>query len=162
MRLDKKKEQEGNQIKGKFKPSSKSSNRKSKGKQKLKRTVIVDQDSSEDDEEVNDEECIFCGESYSNVKQFITIIIVKFIIRLLWFILIVIAIALSVYYILEIYYKYEENPFLVNLATRQSPIFTIPFPAVTICPVVKTEKESFNFTRAVNKIWNNETLTEEE
>ncbi|KAG5897080.1 hypothetical protein JTB14_036307 [Gonioctena quinquepunctata] len=50
MRLDKKKGQEG----------------KFKGKQKLKRTVIVDQDSSEDDEEVNDEECIFCGESYSN------------------------------------------------------------------------------------------------
>ncbi|KAG5875203.1 hypothetical protein JTB14_033896 [Gonioctena quinquepunctata] len=66
LRLDKKKGQEGNQIKGKFKPSSKSSDRKSKGKQKLKRTVIVDQDSSEDDEEVNDKECIFCDESYSN------------------------------------------------------------------------------------------------
>ncbi|KAG5898762.1 hypothetical protein JTB14_010972 [Gonioctena quinquepunctata] len=55
MRLDKKKGQEGNQIKGKFKPSSKSSNRKSKSKQKLKRTVIVDHYSSEDDEEVDDE-----------------------------------------------------------------------------------------------------------
>nr|XP_023028280.1 pickpocket protein 28-like [Leptinotarsa decemlineata] len=82
--------------------------------------------------------------------------------RILWFVIIAIAVGLSIYYILELYYKYEENPFIVNLATRESPIYTIPFPAVTICPVIKTQRFMFNFTKAVKKIWNNESLTEDE
>ncbi|KAG5865225.1 hypothetical protein JTB14_020373 [Gonioctena quinquepunctata] len=63
---------------------------------------------------------------------------------------------------MEIYYKYEENPFIVNLATRESPIYTIPFPAVTVCPVAKTERNFFNFTEAVHKLWDNESLTQQE
>ncbi|KAG5875634.1 hypothetical protein JTB14_037311 [Gonioctena quinquepunctata] len=83
--------------------------------------------------------------------------------RILWFFLILIAMTLSVYYIMEIYKKYRENPFIVNLATRESPIFIIPFPAVTICPVVKTRRDLYNYTRTVHKIISeDDNLTQDE
>nr|XP_023021890.1 pickpocket protein 28-like [Leptinotarsa decemlineata] len=81
--------------------------------------------------------------------------------RLLWFVIVVTAIALSVYYILEIYNKYEENPFIVNFATRESPISVIPFPAVTICPVVKASRKNFNFTEAVHNILDDISISED-
>ncbi|XP_074030574.1 pickpocket protein 28 [Leptinotarsa decemlineata] len=82
--------------------------------------------------------------------------------RILWLVILLTAVALSVYHILEIYNKYEENPFIVNFATRESPISTIPFPAVTICPVVKATREKFNFTEAAMKIWKNMSISEDE
>ncbi|XP_074030573.1 sodium channel protein Nach-like [Leptinotarsa decemlineata] len=81
--------------------------------------------------------------------------------RILWFVIVLTAMALSVYYILEIYNKYEENPFIVNFATRESPISIIPFPAVTICPVVKATRKKFNFTEAVHNILDDISISED-
>ncbi|XP_050513261.1 pickpocket protein 28 isoform X2 [Diabrotica virgifera virgifera] len=79
--------------------------------------------------------------------------------RVLWIVLIAIAIALSVYFILEQYEKYDENPFIVSLATRERPIYTIPFPAITICPFTKADKNKFNYTSVLNRLWDNETVS---
>lgn len=54
------------------------------------------------------------------------------------------------------------SPVIVSFATKESPIYTIPFPAVTICPMVKADKEIFNFTNAVHRKWDNLSLTKEE
>ncbi|CAH1154735.1 unnamed protein product [Phaedon cochleariae] len=82
--------------------------------------------------------------------------------RILWFFIILLSIVLSIYYVVEIYSKYVENPFIVNMATRESPIFKIPFPAVTICPTVKTSKNYFNFTGAIHRLLDDENITDED
>ncbi|XP_072382227.1 pickpocket protein 28-like [Diabrotica undecimpunctata] len=82
--------------------------------------------------------------------------------RILWAILILGATILSIYYIMEIYYKYEENPFIVSLATRESPIYMIPFPAITICPVAKSNAADFNYTEIVHRVWDEKNLTKTE
>ncbi|XP_056643637.1 pickpocket protein 28-like [Diorhabda sublineata] len=82
--------------------------------------------------------------------------------RILWITLIIIATALSIYFIKEQYDKYDENPFIVSLATRETPIFQIPFPAITICPFTKAAKSLFNFTDVVHKLWDNISVSEYE
>lgn len=54
------------------------------------------------------------------------------------------------------------SPVIVTFATKESPIYTIPFPAVTICPMAKANKDVFNFTQAIYKKRANLTLSEEE
>lgn len=54
------------------------------------------------------------------------------------------------------------SPVIVTFATKESPIYTIPFPSVTICPMTKASKNVFNFTHAVHQKWKNESLSEEE
>lgn len=73
--------------------------------------------------------------------------------------LIVLAIALSIYFIMQMWFKYDENPFIVTLATRAQPIFSIPFPAVTICPVAKANRTVFNYTNVAHKLWDQEEVT---
>ncbi|CAG9865180.1 unnamed protein product [Phyllotreta striolata] len=82
--------------------------------------------------------------------------------RLLWLLLVALALALSIYFILQMWYKYDENPFIVSLATRVKPIFTIPFPAVTICPASKSHRSIFNYTNAVHRIWNKSDISDYE
>ncbi|RZC35740.1 ASC domain containing protein [Asbolus verrucosus] len=62
----------------------------------------------------------------------------------------------------EVYKKWERSPVIVNFANRGTPIYKIPFPAVTICPESKTVGEAqFNFTRLLLKKQQN-LLTPEE
>ncbi|CAH1275636.1 unnamed protein product [Diabrotica balteata] len=79
--------------------------------------------------------------------------------RFLWITLIAIAIALSIYFIMEQYYKYDENPFIVSFATRERPIYTIPFPAITICPFTKADKSIFNYTDVIHRLWDKKPIS---
>ncbi|XP_028152237.2 pickpocket protein 28-like isoform X1 [Diabrotica virgifera virgifera] len=79
--------------------------------------------------------------------------------RILWLILIAVALSLSIYFINEQYNKYEENPFIVSFATRDTPIYEIPFPAVTICPFAKFNRSIFNYTNVVHRLWDNLTIS---
>ncbi|XP_056643405.1 pickpocket protein 28-like [Diorhabda sublineata] len=82
--------------------------------------------------------------------------------RILWIILIIIATSLSIYFIKEQYDKYDENPFIVSLATRETPIFEIPFPAVTICPFTKVGRALFNYTEVIHRLWDNISISDYE
>ncbi|XP_056647766.1 pickpocket protein 28-like [Diorhabda sublineata] len=66
--------------------------------------------------------------------------------RLLWLIVITCALFSCGYMISKIYAKYNESPIIVSFATKESPIYTIPFPAITICPITKAKKSLFNYT----------------
>jgi amiloride-sensitive sodium channel len=48
--------------------------------------------------------------------------------------------------IFKIYEKYDNTPVIVTFATRETPLYRIPFPAITICPEVKSVKRLLNFT----------------
>jgi len=64
----------------------------------------------------------------------------------------------AVYYIHKIWYKWNTSPVLVSFCDVPTPVWNIPFPAVTICPQVKVKKTVFNYSTVSRK----ENLTEEE
>ena len=43
--------------------------------------------------------------------------------------------------IIQVYNKWQINPVIVSVNEKQTPIWTIPFPAVTICPEIKFKKD---------------------
>ncbi|KAF5270640.1 hypothetical protein FQA39_LY01378 [Lamprigera yunnana] len=76
-----------------------------------------------------------------------------------------IVLAFSLYYcvlfIKEAYSKWEKSPVIVSFATTETPIWEVPFPAVTICPRTKAIKSKFNFTEIALTINNyNETASD--
>ncbi|KFB49418.1 AGAP011610-PA-like protein [Anopheles sinensis] len=48
----------------------------------------------------------------------------------------------------SIYMKWDRNPVVVTFAEKARPVFSIPFPAVTICPEIKVRKAEFDFSQA--------------
>lgn len=38
-----------------------------------------------------------------------------------------------------------KTPVIVSFAETGTPVFDVPFPAITICPEIKSRKEVFNF-----------------
>ncbi|XP_050513889.1 pickpocket protein 28-like isoform X2 [Diabrotica virgifera virgifera] len=82
--------------------------------------------------------------------------------KIWWFIVFVIALSSCVYAILEVYHKWIRSPVIVTFATQETQIYSIPFPAVTICPESKTNQSLYNHTNITRKIIENVDLTEDE
>jgi amiloride-sensitive sodium channel len=62
----------------------------------------------------------------------------------------------------KIWEKYENNPIVMSFATKEIPIYEIPFPAVTICPESKCANEKFNYSDVFNRLYENQSVTDEE
>ncbi|XP_050514249.1 pickpocket protein 28-like [Diabrotica virgifera virgifera] len=82
--------------------------------------------------------------------------------KIWWLIVFVIALSSCVYAILEVYNKWIRSPVIVTFATQETPIYSIPFPAVTICPEAKAKQALYNHTNIVRKIVDKKSLTEDE
>ncbi|CAG9859695.1 unnamed protein product [Phyllotreta striolata] len=82
--------------------------------------------------------------------------------RLLWLGLICCSLSACIYLILQIYGKFQRSPVIVTFATSESPIYTIPFPAVTVCPLTQARKEVFDFSETIRKMKRNESVTDKE
>lgn len=54
--------------------------------------------------------------------------------------------------------KWVQSPVIVSFAEKSTPIWEIPFPAVTICPETKTYANKLNFTDVFNKVRFNDSL----
>jgi acid-sensing ion channel, other len=63
-----------------------------------------------------------------------------------------------------IYERWDQNPVIVTFAEKAMSISKIPFPAITVCPKTKFEKDALNFTKFVKTFRHNkkDTLTPEE
>lgn len=48
--------------------------------------------------------------------------------------------------------KLDENAIIVSFDERQTPISAVPFPAITICPEIKAERDKLNYTSAYNLV----------
>uniref|UniRef100_A0A182WEP1 Pickpocket n=1 Tax=Anopheles minimus TaxID=112268 RepID=A0A182WEP1_9DIPT len=57
----------------------------------------------------------------------------------------------------SVYRKWDREPVVVTFAEKPAPVFTIPFPAVTICPETKVRKKDLDFTTAY-QLFNDEEL----
>lgn len=79
----------------------------------------------------------------------------SFIIRVWW----IIAFGLSTYLcgtlIHNVWIKWDQSPVIVSFAEKSTPVWAIPFPAVTICPETKTYMEKLNFTDTFNLLRDN-------
>ncbi|KAK4874758.1 hypothetical protein RN001_014118 [Aquatica leii] len=82
--------------------------------------------------------CKFLGEKNRSIFE-----------RVFWFAVLVTCLFFCITLILEAYYKWQVSPVVVSFATSETPVWKIPFPAVTICPEVKTQKSLVNFTDLV-------------
>ncbi|XP_055382440.1 pickpocket protein 28-like [Condylostylus longicornis] len=60
--------------------------------------------------------------------------------------------------------KWQENPVIVSFNEKSTPVWQIPFPAVTICPELKFPQDKYNYSEVILKIINRElqNITEKE
>lgn len=72
--------------------------------------------------------------------------------RLWWLTLFVFSLYLCVYLIVDTYRKWETSPVIVSFAQSPTPVWGIPFPAVTICSETKSRQRKFNFTEAYHEM----------
>ncbi|XP_058826840.1 pickpocket protein 28-like [Topomyia yanbarensis] len=68
--------------------------------------------------------------------------------RIWWFVVIVLAVYGCGRLIEKVYRKWDENPVIVSFDEQPTPVWTIPFPAITICPAAKIRSELMNFTES--------------
>ncbi|CAG9863464.1 unnamed protein product [Phyllotreta striolata] len=82
--------------------------------------------------------------------------------RVWWFLVFGVTLAACVMSIREVYNKWLRSPVIVSFATKGTPIYTIPFPAVTICPTFKSVQAIYSHTNIIKKLNHNVSLTEKE
>lgn len=67
-----------------------------------------------------------------------------------------------IYLTLKVWDKWNETPVIVSFDDKSSPVWKIPFPAVTICSEVKVVRSRFNFSEVLTKFKQNNTISEKE
>ncbi|XP_063915462.1 pickpocket protein 28-like [Zophobas morio] len=82
--------------------------------------------------------------------------------RVWWFIIFIICLSACTISIYAVYKKWERSPVIVSFATKGTPIYSIPFPSVTVCPESKSAQTIFNYTSLLQKKEDFITLTTEE
>ncbi|XP_065361239.1 pickpocket protein 28 [Calliphora vicina] len=66
--------------------------------------------------------------------------------RLFWIMVFVCSIYLCASLTMNIWWKWNNNPVIVSFAEKSTPVWQIPFPAVTVCTETKSRQTFFNFT----------------
>ncbi|XP_044748640.1 pickpocket protein 28-like [Coccinella septempunctata] len=74
-----------------------------------------------------------------------------------WTIAFILCLSGCSFMIKEIVDKWNNSPVLFSLATMETPIYKVPFPAVTICPETKISRQCVNYS-TVLRLRNNGTL----
>lgn len=81
--------------------------------------------------------------------------------RFWWIVVFVLSIVSCALLIHKVYQKWEQTPVIVSFAEKTTPVWQIPFPAVTICPQTKTASAFLNFSRDLD-VYKNMTTEERE
>ncbi|GAB0097251.1 pickpocket protein 28 [Sergentomyia squamirostris] len=68
--------------------------------------------------------------------------------RVWWCIAFVLSISGCSIFIWSSWTKWNQSPVIVTFADKSTPVWQIPFPAITICPETKFKMEYLNFTKA--------------
>uniref|UniRef100_A0A182Q221 Pickpocket n=1 Tax=Anopheles farauti TaxID=69004 RepID=A0A182Q221_9DIPT len=77
--------------------------------------------------------------------------------RIWWFIVCLLSLYGCGRLIHSVYTKWDQDPVVVTFAEKPAPVFSIPFPAVTICPETKVRKKDLDFSKAY-EFYNDELL----
>lgn len=73
--------------------------------------------------------------------------------RLAWLVAFLICLYCCGYLINNSWKQWEENPILINFNEKPTPVWSIPFPSITICPETKAQKRIFDFLENFNKVY---------
>ncbi|XP_053685872.1 pickpocket protein 28-like [Sabethes cyaneus] len=71
--------------------------------------------------------------------------------KIWWIIVFVLSIVSCTFLIHKIYRKWDETPVIVSFAEKTTPVWQIPFPAVTVCPQTKVHVRDLNFSKEFEK-----------
>ncbi|KAL5289998.1 hypothetical protein ACFFRR_009784 [Megaselia abdita] len=84
--------------------------------------------------------------------------------RLFWILVFILSIYACASLTINIWDKWNNNPVIVSFAEKSTPVWQIPFPAVTVCSETKSRQTVFNFTETYQKLTGNasNTLTDQE
>ncbi|KAK3911814.1 Pickpocket protein 28 [Frankliniella fusca] len=66
--------------------------------------------------------------------------------RIFWVLALAASLAGCFYLIMKVYTKWDSSPVIVSFAETSTPIWMVPFPAVSVCPETKSRQTQFNFT----------------
>ena len=72
--------------------------------------------------------------------------------RAFWIIAFLISVTGCSILIYKIYNKWQLSPVIVSFAEKSTPVWEIPFPAITICPETKVTNDDLAFTKAYTTI----------
>src|SRR5690349_3656385 len=76
--------------------------------------------------------------------------------RVFWVIAFVISLTGCLFLIMKVYEKWQLSPVIVSFAEKSTPVWQIPFPAVTICPETKAMKSQIDFTKVYKLVKENQ------
>lgn len=71
-----------------------------------------------------------------------------FVFRVWWSIVFVLSVITCAYLITKTWIKWQENPVIMSFSHKQTAVWEIPFPAITICPLTKVQNTMYNYTHA--------------
>lgn len=72
--------------------------------------------------------------------------------RIFWICVFIISIFFCGKFIYDAWNKWKDNPVIINFNQNPTFIWEIPFPAVTICPEIKSIKSIFNYTKFYDRL----------
>ena len=70
--------------------------------------------------------------------------------RAFWIIAFIISVTGCSILIIKMYDKWQKSPVISSFAEKSTPVWEIPFPAITICPETKVTTDKLNFTKSFN------------
>ncbi|XP_026472958.1 pickpocket protein 28 isoform X2 [Ctenocephalides felis] len=71
--------------------------------------------------------------------------------RLWWIIVFIASLSMCGILIMKVWHKWDSSPVIVSFAEKTTPVWQVPFPAVTICSENKARQSVFNFTEAFHQ-----------
>ncbi|XP_024081092.1 pickpocket protein 28-like isoform X2 [Cimex lectularius] len=74
--------------------------------------------------------------------------------RLWWLLVFLVCLLGNAYLIAKVWKKWNESPVIVSFAETTTPVWQVPFPAITICSEQKSRASIFNFTEAYYMVLN--------
>lgn len=94
----------------------------------------------------------YCAENFVTAIKFLADHQLLKVEKLWWTAWIVVAFVGSCFCVVAMYHKWEADPVVLAYAPRFVPISTIPFPAITVCPLSKIRVEEFNLSSAFEMV----------
>ncbi|XP_050294515.1 pickpocket protein 28-like isoform X2 [Anthonomus grandis grandis] len=83
--------------------------------------------------------------------------------RLWWFALFCVSLYICINLIIQTYIKWDTAPVLVSFARSPTPVWQVPFPAITVCSETKARQRAYNFTEYYHRMQSAENnMTEDE
>lgn len=106
--------------------------------------------------------CEFCDNTSIHGFKFLGERKRYFLEKIWWMCIILIAFYTSSSLIRKSYFKWQTSPVIVTFATRETAIWDVPFPAITICPEVNAHPKVFNYSDVYMKYKRKQNTTDNE